>query len=135
MNTVLLVVECISIEQLIPSYSCSSQSCVLCCQFVFWAFRKKRQPSGEVRKHKARLCVRGNKQTPDVDFAVRRRTRFVILAKTALSTMEAEVSALAHCVKKLVGITDLAKFFASYYELEPVETKINVTVHEDESGE
>ncbi len=48
--------------------------------------------------------------------------------------MEAEISALAHCMKELVGIMDLAKFFACYYKLEPVKTKINVTVHKDNSG-
>ncbi len=86
-------------------------------------------------------------ESPDDPACVKSRTGFVILvancpicwkstlqSKTALSTMEAELSALAHCMKELVGIMDLAKFFATYYELEPVETKINVTVHEDNSG-
>ena len=97
---------------------------------------------------------------PDADFAgmyghedpadpacVKSRTGFVILvagcpiswkstlqSKTALSTMEAEISALAHCMKELVGIMDLAKLFANYYGLEPVETKMNVTLHEDNAG-
>ncbi len=90
-------------------------------------------------------------ESPDDPACVKSRTGFVILvancpicwkstlqSKTALSTMEAEISALAlaHCMKELVGIMDLdlAKFFASYYKLEPVETKINVTVHEDNGG-
>eukprot|EP00985_Skeletonema_marinoi_P016433 scaffold8836_cov89-Skeletonema_marinoi.AAC.3 len=75
------------------------------------------------------------------------RTGFVILAancpiswkstlqtKTALSTMEAEISALAHCMKELVGIMDLAKLFSEYYGLEEVKTKFNITIHEDNSG-
>eukprot|EP00985_Skeletonema_marinoi_P022130 scaffold13940_cov215-Skeletonema_marinoi.AAC.1 len=33
-----------------------------------WAFKKKRLPSGEVRKYKARFTARGDRQTPDVDF-------------------------------------------------------------------
>ncbi len=86
-------------------------------------------------------------ESPDDPACVKSRTGFVILvancpicwkstlqSKTALSTTEAEISALAHCMKELIGIMDLAKFFADYYELEPVETKINVTVHEDNSA-
>mmetsp|Transcript_4163 Transcript_4163/g.6401 ORF Transcript_4163/g.6401 Transcript_4163/m.6401 type:complete len:708 (-) Transcript_4163:225-2348(-) len=97
---------------------------------------------------------------PDADFAglyghendtdpacVKSRTGFVILAancpiswksslqtKTALSTMEAEISALAHCMKELVGIMDLAKLFSEYYGLEEVKTKVNITIHEDNSS-
>eukprot|EP00984_Skeletonema_dohrnii_P014206 scaffold5948_cov143-Skeletonema_dohrnii-CCMP3373.AAC.1 len=97
---------------------------------------------------------------PDADFAgmyghendtdpacVKSRTGFVILAancpiswkstlqtKTALSTMEAEISALAHCMKEVVGIMDLAKLFSEYYGLEEVKTKFNITIHEDNSG-
>ena len=33
-----------------------------------WAFKKKRFPSGEVRKLKARFCVRGDTQTEGVDY-------------------------------------------------------------------
>ena len=33
-----------------------------------WAFKIKRTPSGEVRKFKARFCVRGDKQIEGVDF-------------------------------------------------------------------
>ncbi len=37
--------------------------------------------------------------------------------------MEAEISAQAHYMKELVGIMELARFFASYYKLEPAEAK------------
>ena len=33
-----------------------------------WAFRRKRYPDGSIRKLKARLCVRGDKQIEGVDF-------------------------------------------------------------------
>ena len=48
--------------------------------------------------------------------------------------MEAEISALAHCMKEVVGIMDLAKLFSEYYGLEEVKTKFNITIHEDNSG-
>jgi hypothetical protein len=32
-----------------------------------WAFKRKRYPSGEVRKHKARICVRSDQQIKGVD--------------------------------------------------------------------
>jgi hypothetical protein len=86
-------------------------------------------------------------EDPGDPACVKSRTGFVILVanvpiswkstlqtKTALSTMEAEISALAHCMKELVGIMDLAKLFADHYGLEPVETKMNVTLHEDNAG-
>ena len=97
---------------------------------------------------------------PDADFAglyghedpsdpacVKSRTGFVIKVancpiswkstlqtKTALSTMEAEISALAHCMKELLGIMDLAQMFAEYYGLEKVETQMDVHLHEDNAG-
>ena len=33
-----------------------------------WAFRRKRLPSGEIKKLKARYCARGDRQLKDVDF-------------------------------------------------------------------
>ena len=33
-----------------------------------WAFRRKRLPSGEIKKLKARFCARGDRQLKDVDF-------------------------------------------------------------------
>ena len=33
-----------------------------------WAFKKKRYPSGEIRKLKARFCVRGDTQTEGIDY-------------------------------------------------------------------
>lgn len=97
---------------------------------------------------------------PDADFAglyghehpadpacVKSRTGFVITiancpimwksslqSKTALSTMEAEITALAHCMKELLSIINLAKMFAEHYDLAPVKTKMSITIHEDNSG-
>ncbi|KAL7457958.1 hypothetical protein ACHAWC_009470 [Mediolabrus comicus] len=97
---------------------------------------------------------------PDADFAglyghehpadpacVKSRTGFVITiancpimwksslqSKTALSTMEAEITALAHCMKELLSIMNLAKMFAEHYDLAPVKTKMSITIHEDNSG-
>ena len=33
-----------------------------------WAFKRKRYPDGRIRKHKARFCVRGDKQLPGIDY-------------------------------------------------------------------
>jgi hypothetical protein len=33
-----------------------------------WAFKVKRYPDGRMRKHKARFCVRGDKQLEGVDY-------------------------------------------------------------------
>ena len=33
-----------------------------------WAFAIKRDPAGEIKKHKARFCVRGDKQIEGVDY-------------------------------------------------------------------
>ena len=97
---------------------------------------------------------------PDADFAglygkekaddpacVKSRTGFVILvgdcpvvwkstlqSKTALSTMEAEITALAHCCKELFPIMELAQWLSDYFGLEPPVTSMNVTVHEDNSS-
>ena len=86
-------------------------------------------------------------ERPDDPACVKSRTGFVILAancpimwkstlqsKTALSTMEAEITALAHCCKELFPIMDLAQCFASYFELDPVKTSIKVSVHEDNAA-
>jgi len=37
-------------------------------------------------------------------------------------------------MKELVGVMDLAKVFAEYYDLGPIESNMNVTIHEDNSG-
>jgi len=97
---------------------------------------------------------------PDADFAglygyerpndpacVKSRTGFVIRvancptlwkstlqSKTALSTMEAEITALAACCKELFAIMNLTQMLADYFKLEPVDTTMNVTVHEDNSS-
>eukprot|EP00985_Skeletonema_marinoi_P012008 scaffold5715_cov85-Skeletonema_marinoi.AAC.3 len=86
-------------------------------------------------------------ERPDDPACVKSRTGFVILAancpvmwkstlqtKTAMSTMEAEITSLAHCCRELFPIMDLAKFLADYFELDPVITKMNVTVHEDNAA-
>ena len=51
-----------------------------------------------------------------------------------MSTMEAEISALAHCMKELIGIMHLADMLAKHYDLEHVETQMNVTLFEDNAG-
>ena len=33
-----------------------------------WAFKRKRYPDGRIWKHKARFCVRGDKQLPGIDY-------------------------------------------------------------------
>ena len=97
---------------------------------------------------------------PDADFGglyghergddpacVKSRTGFVILAancpilwksqlqsKTALSTMEAEISALAHCCKELFPLIDLAKSLSQHFGLDPVKSTMNVTIHEDNAA-
>jgi len=97
---------------------------------------------------------------PDADFAglygfekgsdpacVKSRTGFVILAancpviwkstlqsKTALSTMEAEITALASCCKELFPIMQLAQNLSEYFALPQLTTTMNVTVHEDNSA-
>ncbi|KAL7450492.1 hypothetical protein ACHAWC_005220 [Mediolabrus comicus] len=97
---------------------------------------------------------------PDADFAgmyghergddpacVKSRTGFVILAancpilwkstlqtKTALSTMEAETTALAHCCKELFPLMDLAQSLAEHFNLDPVKTTMGVTIHEDNAA-
>ena len=97
---------------------------------------------------------------PDADFGglyghergddpacVKSRTGFVILAancpilwksqlqsKTALSTMEAEIGALAHCCKELFPLIDLAKSLAQHFDLDPVKTTMSVTIHEDNAA-
>eukprot|EP00957_Ditylum_brightwellii_P082458 6269661-Ditylum_brightwellii.AAC.1 len=42
----------------------------ICCTVIesTWAFKVKRCPDGTVKKHKARLCVRGDQQVKDVDY-------------------------------------------------------------------
>jgi len=51
-----------------------------------------------------------------------------------LSSLEAEISALAHCCRELFPIMDLASCLAEYYELDSAAKKMNVTVHEDNSS-
>ncbi|KAK1733534.1 hypothetical protein QTG54_015822 [Skeletonema marinoi] len=86
-------------------------------------------------------------ERPDDPACVKSRTGFVInvaknpvlwksqlQSKTALSTMEAEISALAHCCRELFPIVDLAKHLAEYFGLDPTTTTMNVSVHEDNSS-
>ena len=35
---------------------------------MIWSFKRKRSPTGEITKHKARLCVHGGKQTKRSDY-------------------------------------------------------------------
>jgi len=121
-------------------------------------YLKSTRTKGLILKPSGGLC--NINAYPDADFAglyghesptdpacVKSRTGFVICiancpimwkstlqTKTALSTMEAEITALVHCMKELVGVMDLAKVFAEYYDLGPIESNMNVTIHEDNSG-
>lgn len=97
---------------------------------------------------------------PDADFAglyghekpndpicVKSRTGYVInvahcpvlwqsklQTETALSTMEAEVVALAHCCRELFPIMDLVKCLGDVFGLPKKDTTMNVSIHEDNAG-
>jgi hypothetical protein len=121
-------------------------------------YLKSTRTKGMILKPSGGLC--NINAYPDADFAglyghespsdpacVKSRTGFVICVancpimwkstlqtKTALSTMEAEITALVHCMKELVGVMDLAKVFCEHYDLGQIEANMNVTIHEDNSG-
>ena len=97
---------------------------------------------------------------PDADFAgmygherptdpacAKSRTGFVIVfagvpvlwqsrlqSETALSTMEAEVNALASCMRELIPIMDIVQELAEAVGLQAGDVNMNVSVHEDNSG-
>ena len=97
---------------------------------------------------------------PDADFAgmyghekptdpacAKSRTGFVIMfagvpilwqsklqSETALSTMEAEVIALAACMRELISIVDMVNDLAQAVGLQSGEVNMNISVHEDNSG-
>ena len=97
---------------------------------------------------------------PDADFAglyghkeyddptcVKSRTGYVITfancpilcqsklqTETALSTMEAEIVALAHCCRELFPIMDMCKLLCDVTDLPLAETTMNVSIHEDNAG-
>ncbi len=97
---------------------------------------------------------------PDADFAgmyghedssdpscVKSRTGFVITVancpvlwqsklqtETALSTMEAEVIALAHCCRELFPIMDMVSLLGTKVGLPVSGTAMNVSIHEDNAG-
>ena len=97
---------------------------------------------------------------PDADFAglyghenpsdpscVKSRTGFVITVancpvlwqsklqtETALSTMEAEIVALAHSCRELFPIMDMVTFLGTRFGLPLKETTMNVSIHEDNAG-
>ena len=97
---------------------------------------------------------------PDADFAgmyghekptdpscVKSRTGFVITfadcpvfwqsklqTETALSTMEAEIIALAHSCRELFPIIDLTKLLGGAVGLPIGDTTMNVSIHEDNAG-
>ena len=60
--------------------------------------------------------------------------RSQLQSKTALSTMEAEITALAACCRDLFPIIDLTKSMADHYKLDTAVTKMNVTIHEDNAS-
>jgi hypothetical protein len=97
---------------------------------------------------------------PDADFAgmyghekntdpacVKSRTGYVInvadcpvlwqsklQTETALSTMEAEIIALAHSMKELLPIMDMVESMSSAVGLPSPETSMHVSIHEDNAG-
>ena len=54
--------------------------------------------------------------------------------ETALSTMEAEVIALAACMRELIPIIDMVKELARAMGLQSGDVNMNVSIHEDNSG-
>ena len=95
----------------------------------------------------ADFCGMYGVEKPNDPACVKSRTGFVICisnvpvlwmsklqTKTALSTMEAEISALAHCCRELFPIMDISQFFTEYFKLGPSVTTMNVSVHEDNSS-
>ncbi len=97
---------------------------------------------------------------PDADFAgmygyenlsdpscVKSRTAFVITVtncpvlsqsklqtETALSTMEAEIIALAHCCRELFPIMDMVSLLGTKVGLPVSEATMKVSIHEDNAG-
>ena len=54
--------------------------------------------------------------------------------ETALSTMEAEINALAHSCQELFPIIDIVKSVGKVVGLQIGETAIKVSIHEDNAG-
>ena len=54
--------------------------------------------------------------------------------ETALSTMEAEINALAHSCRELFPIIDMTKSLGKAIGMPTGETTINVSIHEDNAG-
>ena len=55
-------------------------------------------------------------------------------SKTALSTMEAEITALAHCCRELFPLIDMVKSLSKVYGLEEQAAEMKVSIHEDNAG-
>ena len=60
--------------------------------------------------------------------------QFRLQTKTALSTMEAEVNALAACMRELIPIINMVKELTQSVGLQAGDTNMNVLVHEDNLG-
>ncbi len=54
--------------------------------------------------------------------------------KTAFSTMEAEVNALAACMRELIPIIDMVKALTQSVGLQAGDMNMNVSIHEDNLG-
>ena len=54
--------------------------------------------------------------------------------ETALSTMEAEIIALAACMRELIPIVDMVQFLAVAVGIPPGGVNMKISVHEDNSG-
>ncbi len=55
-------------------------------------------------------------------------------AETALSTMEAEFVALAHCARELIPIIEMVQTMAPVVGLPFKSMTLNVSIHEDNAG-
>lgn len=86
-------------------------------------------------------------EKPDDPACVKSRTGFIITfadcpvlwvsklqTETALSTMEAEIIALAHCCRELFPIIDITMSLGDAVGLPIGDTTLNVSVHEDNAG-
>ena len=61
-------------------------------------------------------------------------TKSSLQSISALSTMEAEILALAHACQELFPIMDLTEFLGSVVGLPTEPTSMQVSIHEDNSG-
>lgn len=86
-------------------------------------------------------------ESPDDPASVKSRTGFIITVakcpvlwlsklqeQTALSTMEAEINALAHSCRELFPVMDMVKSLGPALGIPAGETTMKVSIHEDNAG-